>query len=70
MEGGPVLGFALLAHGGRVPGDEFAVITLGVLLALVVLSGMHRATSPPTSSPPAEADTHDDRTDPEVPQDG
>lgn len=42
---GSLTGLLILAHGGPVPADEFAVLALGVLLLLVCLSGVRRGGS-------------------------
>lgn len=54
----PLGGLVVVGHGGRVPGDELAVVALAIVLVLVCLSGLRRRHS--RASPPNGSQAHTD----------
>lgn len=57
-EHAPLWSGVVVGHGGRVPGDELAVLALAVVLLLVCLPGLRRRRSraSPSERLPAQAD--------------
>lgn len=62
----PLWSGVVVAHGGRVPGDELAVLALAVVLLLVGLSGLRRRQSRASPSERFQAQADDTRTGPDA----
>lgn len=56
----------VVGHGGRVPGDELAVLALAVVLLLVCLSGLSRRQSRASRSKRLKAQADETRTGPDA----